>query len=82
MNNEQPVSVKNTRVKPCKRLPVDATREEIAQAHKIELGARAIIRQHNSERHRNTDHIFANLSKNHPNYGETPAEHDRRKNSS
>lgn len=28
------------------------------------------------------EHIFANLSKNHSHYGETPSEHDKRKNSS
>lgn len=60
------------------QLPNTATKQEIKDAHKIELAARKILR----ERYRKMlpkRHIFANLSKNHPFYGDTPSEHERRK---
>ena len=83
MSPEQPVRVEQPkRPRACKRLDSTATRQERSDAHKVKMLARKLVNNHNTERYKNTDHIFANLGQNHPQYGDTPTEHEKRKNSS
>jgi hypothetical protein len=56
----------------CRKLPNDATAQEIADMHKIKLGKKARLRQRYIP---DPEHIFANISVNHPDYGMTPREH-------
>jgi len=66
----------------CKKLSRDATKEEREIAHKVEMAKRKLIREHNNQKYGQGPYILANISKNHEHYGDTPQEHERRKNSS
>jgi len=66
----------------CKKLGNHSTKAERAEAHRIELEMREMQRAHNAIHSRDRSFIFANLSKNHPDYGDTPSEHEARKNGS
>lgn len=49
--------------------------------HKIKMEQKRIMREHFYNEHQDP-FILANLSKNHPHYGDTPRENEARKNNS
>jgi hypothetical protein len=68
--------------KKTKRLGNRAIKADIRDAHRVKMMAKRIINDHNAkEAGWNKDHTFANLSVNHEHYGDTPQEHEARKNS-
>lgn len=67
--------------KKCKKLGNSATRAELREAHRIKMEMKRIIQEHNHKEALDyKDYVLANLSKNHEFYGDTPVEHERRKN--
>lgn len=68
----------------CKKLGNHATKRERAEAHRVKMEMKTLVHAH---RHKEATTgaqpwIFANISKNHEHYGDTPAEHEKRKNNS
>ena len=61
----------------CAKLGNRATKRERLAAHRAKLEMKQ--RDDFVEVH---PHVFANISKNHEHYGDTPAEHEQRKNNS
>jgi len=56
----------------CKKLPKDCTQKERKDAHRVKMEMKEILR---SRLTTDKEHIFANISQNHPDYGMTPREH-------
>lgn len=65
--------------KKTKRLGNGATKRDLIDAHRIKMEMKKILNDHNSKTYATREHIFANLSKNHPHYGDTPRENADRK---
>ena len=69
--------------KKCKKLGNRATKAQRAEAHRAELEMREVRRAHDTQFvGARKEHVFANISTKHEHWGETPAEHERRKNNS
>jgi hypothetical protein len=65
-----------------KRLGNRATKSDLRDAHRVKMEAKQIVNDHNArDAGYNKRHTFANLSVNHEYYGDTPQEHEARKNS-
>lgn len=67
--------------KPCKRPGKGVTKEMLRDAHKVKMEAKKILNAHNRDLYRTNEYIMANLSVNHPNFGDTPQEDEKRKRS-
>lgn len=65
-----------------KKLGNSATQRELKEAHCVKMEMKRMMRDHNSKKYANRDHVFANISQNHEHYGDTPREHEARKNNS
>ena len=63
-----------------KRLGNQATKRELRDAHRVKMEAKRIINDYNTKAYATREYILANISKNHEHYGDTPSEHERRKN--
>jgi hypothetical protein len=63
----------------CKKLPVNASRQEILENHKIKMAAKAIFRRRMYEHLSGPSYIRANLSVNHKDTELSPIEHERNK---
>ena len=63
-----------------KRLGNSATKKDLMEAHRIKMEFKKLMNEHNRKQLRPTPNIFANISKNHEHYGDTPTEHEKRKN--
>lgn len=59
----------------CNRLSWGATREEVRDAHKVKMRAKKIVRDKWYKEFSGPTYIGMNLSRNHPDYGMTIAEH-------
>lgn len=60
----------------CKRLGNHATKAERAEEHRVKMEMKRVRDTFNHEpRH----YTLANLSQNHPDYGDQPQEHERKK---
>lgn len=67
--------------KKCNRLGNIATKGDLREAHRIKMEMKKLMREHNSTQLlAEKEWIYANLSKEHEFYGDTPAEHEQRKN--
>lgn len=67
----------------CKKLGNAATKRERAEAHRVKMEMKKVLREHRREEaleNRRGDWILANISQNHEYYGDTPSEHEKRKN--
>jgi hypothetical protein len=74
INKEQSVNKK------CKRLGNTATKKELAEAHRIKMEMKILMNEHNRKQLiDNPEWIYANISKHHEHYGDTPKEHEKRK---
>lgn len=63
--------------KTCKKLPAGTPKRILADAHKVKMGAKELVREHYAKQF-SAGHIYANQSKRHENYGETPAQQEAR----
>lgn len=61
------------------KLSNKATVKERAEAHRNKMLAKQASRDLNSRRYADNGYIFANISKNHEHYGDTPVDHEKRK---
>lgn len=60
-----------------KKFPNTATKQDLKEAHKVKMMKKKILADRMDRGIK--PHILANLSKNHPHYGDTPLEHESRK---
>lgn len=65
--------------KACKMFPNDTSKNDLSDNHRIKMGMKKLMRD---KRVTPAPYILANLSKHHPNYGDTPAQDWQRKNNS
>jgi len=66
--------------KKCKKLGNRATKADRADAHRIKMGMKQALREHyGREALDNKEWIYANLSRNHEHFGDTPSENEARK---
>jgi hypothetical protein len=63
--------------KSCKRLPKDSVLKERKNVHRIKMEIKEMMRRQRSVPAK--PYILANLSKHHPNYGDTPQQDMQRK---
>lgn len=63
----------------CKKLSINASKEEILNAHKIKMKAKEIFRERQYERFSGPAYITANIGANHPDYGMTVRQHEEEK---
>lgn len=69
--------------KKCKKLGNNATQKELTEAHRVKMEMKILQNEHNSKHVlENPEWIYANISKHHEYYGDTPTQHERRKNNS
>jgi hypothetical protein len=67
----------------CKRLGNHSTKAERAEAHRVEMEMRrAKYELAAKELADDTPWVLANLSRDHEHFGDTPSEHEKRKNNS
>ncbi len=66
--------------KTCKRLSRNHTKQDRLDLHKIKMRAKKYMRD--MRQSEPVQHILANLSKHHPNYGNTVVQETERKNNS
>lgn len=66
--------------KKCKKLGNRATKGDRADAHRIKMEMKTALREHRSkEALDKRTYVLANISREHPCYGDTPAENEARK---
>lgn len=63
----------------CNKLPNTATKEERLKAHKVKMRAKEILQNRMHEQMAGSTYTAANLSRNHPDYELTTAEHLEKK---
>ena len=65
--------------KKCKKLGVGASKVELKEAHRIKMEIKEKMWEHNYGKQGSKEHVFANISKNHEFWGDTPTENEKRK---
>ena len=66
-------------LKKCKKLGSNSTKAQRQDAHRVKMGIKKELRDRRFDQRGPDEYIFANISKHHEHWGDTPQEHYKRR---